>query len=422
MAQGFWTPGRLEAAWAACEEAKANCTPQRGVAAALSAQWGVAISADALSSAMTRYTPPRAPQPAEGRDTIPTMAPAMPVEEDTFEVLREEHDERTELTGLRAAKRMLLEELAARDKQIEVLTELRRARPLPPIEARRDKVGHQRQGMPWMLLSDLHIEERVDPEKVNGMNKYNLEIADRCFDAAADSYIWFLEDSRYDCRAGGVWIGGDTFSGYIHAELQETNFLAPTRAVLWLQDRLEKLLRTIARECPNLERIVVPCNDGNHGRLTQKMRAATRTDNSLEWLMYQTLALRMADDPRFEFQIAEGVFNYVKAFDTNLCFLHGDIYRYQGGVGGITIPLRKGFNEVKKRPIPMDHMITGHFHTRQDIGEIVVNGSMIGVNPYSLSLNCSPEPRQQSWFLVDSEHGKCLSAPVWLPQYDPSRD
>jgi hypothetical protein len=60
------------------------------------------------------------------------------------------------------------------------------------------------------------------------------------------------------------------------------------------------------------------------------------------------------------------------------------------------------------------HVSLGHFHTRQDFGDISINGSMIGVSPYSLRIHAPPEPRQQSWYLIDSERGKCLSAPIWL--------
>jgi hypothetical protein len=62
----------------------------------------------------------------------------------------------------------------------------------------------------------------------------------------------------------------------------------------------------------------------------------------------------------------------------------------------------------------VSHVSLGHFHQRSDFGDISVNGSMIGVNPYSMHIHASPEPRQQSWFMVDSRRGKAMSAPVWL--------
>ena len=95
-----------------------------------------------------------------------------------------------------------------------------------------------------------------------------------------------------------------------------------------------------------------------------------------------------------------------------IAFTHGDSFRYQGGIGGLLIPLRRGFNEMKKYR-KTDLMCCGHFHQRTDTGEIVVNGSLIGIGPYSMHIHAAPEPRQQCWFMIDSVKGKCLSAPVW---------
>ena len=132
---------------------------------------------------------------------------------------RGDHDElavhklRTQVTDLQAAKKRLLKDLADREDQIATLAELRKARPLKPIVAPKRVDAKQRRGVPVMLCSDLHVEERVDPAQVNGLNEYNLDIADRCIGRMAEAYEWLLHDARYDCREGVVWIGGDTFSG-----------------------------------------------------------------------------------------------------------------------------------------------------------------------------------------------------------------
>ncbi len=434
--KGFWTDVRIAEMRQAVKEGIDGRLRLAEIAARLSTVWGVHITKDSLQKSMQKNAvagsvgapvPAPAPleeEPVELPDTVPVMraaaAVAMPVE-DTAASLQEEHEERTEVVALRAAKKLLLEELRAAKGQIETLTELRKSHPLPPISHLERVGGHQRQGVPLIVLSDLHIEERVDPEKVNGLNKYNPAIADKCLTAAFDGFLWLAADPRFDVRTGVVAVIGDTFSGHIHEELVERNYMSPTLAALWLQGRLERELRRVAKET-NWERIIVVMKDGNHGRLTHKIRCATRTDNSLEWMMFQTIAARMSDDARFEFIVEEGIFTYLDVYNTGLCFAHGDIWRSAGGVGGITIPLRKGFNERKKYPRKMDHMILGHFHNYLDIGEIIVNGSMIGVTPYSLANSFAPEPRRQAFMMIDSERGKCISAPVWLPQYDPSRD
>ncbi len=326
---------------------------------------------------------------------------------------------RTQLRDHEAAKKRLLKDLEDREQQIDLLRELRQQKPMPPITAAHKVGGTQRTGCPMIILSDWHVEEPVSPDKVNGLNKYDLDIADTCIKAIPDAFEWLLADARYDCRTGVIALIGDLLSGYIHEELVEGNFLSPVQAILWLQERIEKMLRRIAA-ITKLERIIVKCVDGNHGRNTNKTRVSTRTANSLEWLLFQTLAARMADDPRFEFQVAEGEWLFFDVFKTSVALTHGDTFKYQGGVGGISIPLRRGINEMRKyRKIDVTCM--GHFHQRSDFGDIVVNGSMIGVSPYSMHIHAPPEPRQQTWFMIDSEKGKCLSAPVWLPQYEGAR-
>ncbi len=346
-----------------------------------------------------------------------TSAPSMPAPPPPPSTASDLHQHRMQnrVSDLEAAKKRYLKEIADLQAQLEAMREIAAARPLPPIAPLSKVGGHQRQGVPVMLCSDWHVEEPVDPKTVNGLNCYNLEIAERCIDSMADAYEWLLMDSRYDCRTGVIWLGGDLISGFIHEELMEQNFLSPTQAVLWLQERIERMLRKIAANCQTLERIIVVCNDGNHGRLTHKTRVATRTANSIEWLMYHNIARRMADDPRFVFHVADGEYAYLDVYNQALCFFHGDSVRYMGGVGGLLIPMKRGINELRKYR-KVDIVNFGHFHQRIDLPDMVGNGSMIGINAYAMRIKASPEPRQQSWYLVDSERGKCLSAPIWLPQ------
>jgi hypothetical protein len=325
--------------------------------------------------------------------------------------LRLEH----QVAGLEKAKNRLLKEIAGRDEQIRVLAEIRKAKPLKPIVAEKRVGATQRRGMPFGICSDWHVEEQVDPKKVNGMNAYDLTIAERCIESVGEAFEWLSKDSRFDAREALIALIGDLFSGYIHEELEEGNFLSPVKAVVWLLDRLEKMLRSVAANMPEIERFVVVCRDGNHGRLTHRIRAATRSDNSLEWLMFHTLAARMANDPRFVFRVEESEWTYVEVYGKTFAFTHGDQFSYQGGVGGVLIPVRRKLNEIRKYR-HFDHVSMGHFHTRHDFEDITINGSMIGVTPYSIRSGFTPEPRRQSWFMVDSERGKSTSAPIWLPK------
>lgn len=331
---------------------------------------------------------------------------------------RQEHRLRAEIRDLNAAKKHLLDELEARETQIETLSALRAA-PIQPVIAKRARgEGKRRDGTLVMLLSDLHVEEPVAPEKVNGLNEYNLDIAERCITRCGEAFEYFANDPRWDIRTGILAILGDTYSGYIHAELKESNFLAPVQAVLWVQERLERLIRYILAHT-KLERLIVPCHNGNHGRLSDKVRAQTRNENSLEWLMYKTLAARFENEPRVEFRVADGLYSYIDVYDETLAMTHGDQFRYQGGVGGLLIPVRRGLNEIRKYKQGLKRNVIfcmGHFHERMDVGDVVINGSTIGLTSYSLSINVKPERRAQHIFIIDSQRGKdAPTAPVWLP-------
>jgi hypothetical protein len=324
------------------------------------------------------------------------------------------HRLRSQVADLSSANKRLVRELADREEQLAILREVRAgARPLPPIVEAPKVGGTQRQGVPVLVCSDWHIEEPVDPKTVNGLNEYSLDIADACISRLVEAFEWLMRDSRYDCRTAIIALLGDLLSGYIHDELQERNFLSPTQAILWLAERIEKMLRRIAVLCPSLERIIVACCDGNHGRTTHKIRVSTRTANSYEWMLYHFLASKMADDPRFEFRIADGEWLFVDVFDAQIAFTHGDSFQYGGGVGGISIPIRRGVaRQFQGRRIAKFCM--GHFHQQQDLGDILINGSLIGYSPYAMRVHAPFEPRKQSWFMWDSRRGQAMSAPVWL--------
>ncbi len=313
---------------------------------------------------------------------------------------------------LEAKNKQLIGEVARKDDEIANYKAL--ARPPIHIVSPKKVGGKQRSGVPVMLCSDWHVEEPVEANKVNGLNEYNLQVADRCIATMADSFEWMLRDPRYDCRAGVVWLGGDLLTGYIHPELVEGNLLSPQQAQIFLLDRIEGMLRRIAATCPNLDRIIVPCNSGNHGRATDKQRVSTREANSNEQVVYQTLARVLRDEPRIEFQIADGEWTELDVMGYRMAFTHGDSFQYGGGVGGVAIPIRRGIaRQFQGRQIHQFSM--GHFHTRQDYGDVNINGSMIGYGPYSQRIHSPYAPRQQSWFMIDANRGKSISAPIWFP-------
>lgn len=326
-----------------------------------------------------------------------------------------EHRLRQRLTAAEARTKALLDELAAtKDELASYKTIDRAGRAL--IEVPKKVGGMQRVGVPLMMCSDWHVEEPVDPKKVNGINEYNLDIAEECIAKLATSFAGMVDDSpRFDCRTAVIALMGDLISGTIHDELLESNFLSPQRAQVWLLDRLEGMLRTILALCPNLDRIIVPCNSGNHGRATHKQRVSTREDNSLEMVVYQTLARIFRDEPRLEFVFADGEWIELDVMGYQIAITHGDSFNYGGGIAGMMVPIRRGITR-QFAGRNFHQYLMGHFHKRTDDGDVQINGSLIGYGAYSMRLHAKPEPRQQAWFMIDKDRGKSITAPIWLPK------
>jgi len=306
------------------------------------------------------------------------------------------------------------------DKRAGITDALHRGHPiLPPIAPAGPKSRGRNRGLPVLVCSDWHTEEVVDPKTINYRNEYNPAIAERRIAYLFEGAAWMLEQwsGGWDIDEMVVGLLGDLISGYIHDELLEGNAMSPVEAVLFAQGLAERGLLYLLERCPQLKRITVPCCFGNHGRTTQRRRVATAAANSFEWLMYRSLEKRFADDERIDVRVANGAHLYSDLYGLKVRWTHGDDVRYYGGVGGLSIPLKKA-HQAWASFEPVDLTILGHYHTYVDYGFAVANGSVIGFNPYALSIKGEWEPPRQAMFLVDEEWGKRLVTPIYC---DPDR-
>jgi len=286
----------------------------------------------------------------------------------------------------------------------------------PPRIYPRERASGVREMTFVALASDWHIEEPVYPEAVAGRNEYNLEVADKRIERFFRAIIWEVEHHRASGRIAIrdllLWLGGDLYSGYIHEELVEGNLLSPTEAVHWLLPRLRDGIATLLSVL-NPERVVVPCSFGNHGRTTVKSRISTGYANSFDWLLYHWLASEFRTDPRVTFEITASAHQYVDVYGQIAHFHHGDHVRFQGGVGGLSIPLLKrvpSWDRIKPAAV---HII-GHYHQLKDFGRAIVNGSLIGYNPFAQSIGADFEEPMQGFFLFDSKRGKGGLEKLWV--------
>jgi hypothetical protein len=263
----------------------------------------------------------------------------------------------------------------------------------------------------FAIASDWHSEERVRPESINYLNDVSLPVTDARITRFFQNVVRLTEIERAGTKIDTLVLAllGDLMTGYIHEELQESNELSPTQTVVWLRDKILAGLKYL-KENGGFKRIVIPCCYGNHGRTTKKPRHATGAANSFEWLLYQILAKHA---PEFEWHIAESYHTYLDVYGKQVRLHHGDSIRYEGGIGGLTIPLEKAISSWNKAKVA-DLDIFGHWHTQQQNPKWVSNGSLIGHNAFSIAIKAPFEPPQQTYFLFDSKRGRTGTWPIFL--------
>lgn len=149
------------------------------------------------------------------------------------------------------------------------------------------------------------------------------------------------------------------------------------------------------------------------GNSTIKKRHSTGAKNSYEWMMYQQLRRLYENEPRVEFVIADGAHVYLGIYDWTLRFHHGDDVKYGGGVGGLTVPLRKAVDSWNIGRYA-DITCIGHYHQFFDCNFAIVNGSLVGYGPFSLAIKARYEPPMQGFFLIDRDRGKRMVSPIMV--------
>jgi len=319
-----------------------------------------------------------------------------------------EQNEQEEVRVLRmeidALRKQVLSEASVR----EVIIGLAKPKVNVPGWLIGDSTGVKMNGVPTLLLSDLHWGEVVNPEEIGGVNEYNLEIAhnrlERCFDTTIKLLHGYFKDAHYPGIV--IALGGDMLSGDIHEELRESNATQTMCALLDLRDCLVDGIRTMADKFGH---VFLPCVAGNHGRLDKKPRAKGRAFTNWDWLLYSLLAKAFEKDQRVVFLIPAGPDASYRVYGTRFCLTHGDQFRGGDGMIGHMGPLIRGDRKKRNRNSQInqgfDIMLHGHFHTYSPGSMIIGNGSLIGYNEYANAGNFSYEDPKQALFMTHKDRG-----------------
>lgn len=270
------------------------------------------------------------------------------------------------------------------------------------------------EGVPCLIWSDWHAEERVDPRTISGKNKFTLEIAKKRAAHIVKQSVKLIEQDAKNTHIDTValFLLGDFITGNIHEENVENAQLLPVEATLFAQGLIESNLDYLLANTPYHYRIY--CKAGNHSRITRRVHASTELGNSLELALYVSMMKRYEHEPRVSFHLEPSYYSIVRILNTRVRYHHGHAVSFGGGVGGLHIPLRKAiksWNETDRADV--DFM--GHYHNFLEFStpKYVVNGSLVGYNAYAERIKAVLEQPLQAYCLVHKKYGVTRLTPVF---------
>ena len=251
-----------------------------------------------------------------------------------------------------------------------------------------------------IMLGDWHVAETVHGANVNGMNEFNLTIAESRIETLFHNAVRLITLFQESSQMKDVVLAllGDLINGQLREEAMENNSLRPMEEMLWVKKHLRAGIQFIL-DNTNVN-LIIPCHSGNHARVTKKIHWSTEAGNSLEYAMYHVLASDFEGNKRVKFIIPTSYHSYVDIHGFVIRFHHGHSIKYGGGIGGIFIPAFKAVSQWQKaRHADLDCF--QHFHQSKDGGNFVCGGSLIGYNEYAVSIKADFEKPKQTFFLVD---------------------
>jgi len=269
-----------------------------------------------------------------------------------------------------------------------------------------------------LLLSDWHIGEYVSPEETFNYGVFNSEIAAARVELILEKTINILLNHEYiDVEKLIVVALGDMVSGTIHEELETTQDLNAAEQLYYSAYLLAFLLNDLSKYFPKIEFYGVI---GNHGRLKKKKYYKEKYVN-YDYIVYQIASLLLRDNKNIEFNIPKSPHIIVKIYNHNFLFTHGDNIRSWAGIPWYGIHryannMREIFNFQN---IILNGVAMGHFHQPAFLdrinGPIIVNGSLKGVDEYSLSYGLASRP-SQTLFGVTNKYPLTFKYILWLDE------
>jgi len=267
----------------------------------------------------------------------------------------------------------------------------------------------QKDGTPehmGIILSDLHIGHEHSFEETGGLSEYNLDVfAQRMKNfqyAVAD--IYQHHSSMYQIPELHIFCLGDIVDGMNAAGKWSPVYIS-TPIFDQVMEGVEAISNAIYYWLSIFGSIKFYGIRGNHGRVAPS--GFEKDYCNWDIIIYEYIRARFRDNPRITFDIPRCWFKIANIQDHNFLLCHGDDVKSKG------TPIN-GFAEVKNKMQAtlqerLHYALCGHFHNSAEMtshtGRLLMNGSFVGSDLYSLKNNLPGTRAEQKLFGIHNKRG-----------------
>lgn len=380
-----WTPEHLARVREVVAEAKAKNKSARAIRQYVAAIFNVA------EDSARRYI-----HAAERAETLPQEA-------DPIEVRR--HRQRAEDAKAKLAE---LEERLVRAEDIRGEIMGLGAPQIAKLEPETKKPSGRRAVI--LHVSDIQYGEVIDGEAMDGVNSYNIEIANRRIGRYFKMSLRLMTELWQGKPPEKIFLllNGDMVSGALHHELDRTDALRPMEAAKAVAEQIAGGIRLLRKAACPIEVIVTP---GNHGRLTIKPESKDHALHNLDTLVGWFIEMMFPGDTAVRVRYSKSVDALFNVFDFPCLVTHGDRMGSRGGQGflGATATILRGHHKLvadyAQRGVTVYKVFTGHFHTVVETPFGFANGTVAGWSEYARDGRMRCAPAMQDYFVLHEEHG-----------------
>lgn len=280
--------------------------------------------------------------------------------------------------------------------------------------------------VPVFCLSDTHIGAVVYPENINGINQYDVEIAERRINELVDDFIKIhkINLSNYSYPGCVLILGGDIIEQAMHGA-EESNELTVSDQVIKSTSILVNVIQKLLSAFGKVAAFAV---SGNHGRLIadKYVKTVNRFDNSLEKIVYHFVSSHFSGNSDFSMTTSSSDIVHFSINGLRHRLEHGDQIRFTGQA--ISGPLnswerarlkRSGVDSAVNKPF--DVLIFGHFHTHAVMAKMIAMDSTKGYDAYANSM-ALPYSLPGATIYCVNRHGEiCFATNLKCRDNDPSK-